>query len=507
MSAASLIAGQWRAGEPSATQMNAVVDAASAAAPALAALGHLQTANLLEAVADEILAADGEVVSVADRETALGEGRLRGELGRTAVQFRLAAAYLRSGEHFEAVIDPADPSYSPAPRPDLRRSMIPLGSVAVFAASNFPFAFGVAGTDTAAALAAGCPVVVKAHPGHPATSQLLGECIHRTCNEFGLPPGAFSLVQGSGTEVGSALVTHPALEAVAFTGSTRGGRALHDLASRRPRPIPVFAEMGSVNPVFIFPGALQARSPQSLAGAYVASLLLGAGQFCTCPGLVAVPDSEEGAAFIEAAAQAVAEYPGATLLTEQIAEAYRRGAARLLEHARGVTANPGVSGLHAQAHLVELPLDDVLAEPTLREEVFGPAGVVIRCAPDRFPELLQAVGGSLTVTIHATTSDRAAAAGLNEQAARFAGRVLWDSWPTGVAVTRAMHHGGPWPATSAPAYTSVGVLGIRRFQRPVVFQGTPDYALPAALQDANPLGIPRCVDGTWTTSALTRGED
>lgn len=506
MSAASLVGGQWLTGEPSTTQVGTAVEAAAAAGPALASLGHMQTAELLDAVGAAILLAGEEVVRAADQETALGERRLKGELDRAAVQFHLAAAYLRSGEHFQAVIDPADSSYRPAPRPDLRRIMIPIGPLAVFAASNFPFAFGVAGTDTAAALAAGCPVVVKAHPGHPATSQLLGECIHRACSEFGLPAGVFSLLQGVGTEVGSALVTHPALEAVAFTGSTAGGRALYDLAARRPRPIPVFAEMGSVNPVFVFPGALRTRSPQSLAEAYVGSLLLGAGQFCTCPGIVAVSDSEEGAAFVEAATQAVANFPGATLLTPQMAEAYRRGVARLLERARGSTPALDAAGLPARAYLVELSLDDVLADPALREEVFGPAGVVIRCTPERFPELLQAVGGSLTVTIHATTSDRTSAARLNEQAAHFAGRVVWNSWPTGVAVTRAMHHGGPWPATTSPAHTSVGVLSMRRFQRPVVFQEAPDYALPPALLDANPLGIPRCIDGTWTAAALTRGE-
>jgi NADP-dependent aldehyde dehydrogenase len=264
--------------------------------------------------------------------------------------------------------------------------------------------------------------------------------------------------------------------------------------------------MGSVNPVCVFPHALRLHGPESLARDYVTSLLLGDGQFCTCPGIVAVPDSADGQAFFDSARQALADYLGATLLTDAIAASYRRGVARLLEHARGATASSSEdAGARVPGYLIELAVDDVIGHPALREEVFGPAGVLVRCEPERFIELVRAVGGSLTVTIHATEQDEAAGA-LAAEATRLAGRVVWNGWPTGVAVTRAMHHGGPWPATSSPAHTSVGVLGIRRFQRPVVFQETPDHVLPVALRDANPLHIPRCVDGIWTTAALTGRE-
>ncbi|WP_368497661.1 aldehyde dehydrogenase (NADP(+)) [Herbiconiux sp. A18JL235] len=451
----------------------------------------------LQAVADALDAHADELVAVADRETALGAGRLRGEVARTTGQLRLFADVVTEGSYLEAVIDHAVPSAAP-PRPDLRRMLRPIGPVAVFAASNFPFAFSVAGGDTASALAVGCPVIVKAHPGHPELSRRTGSLVASALRGAGAPGGVFALVEGY--EAGPALVDDPAIRAVAFTGSLAGGRALHDRAARRPSPIPFFGELGSLNPVVVTPGAdaaTGARLAEELAG----SFQLGAGQFCTKPGVVFVP---EGSVLEEALPQHVGG-GAAALLTPSIATGFDEGVRRLAA-TEGVSvvagrldalgpdavadegARPVVLAVDAST-LAERP-DDILTE------VFGPVTVLVRytgdAGGDDLTHALDALEGSLTATLHAAPGEPVEP--VLRRLETLAGRVLFEGWPTGVAVNWAQHHGGPWPATTS-AHTSVGATAVRRFLRPIAYQSAPAGSLPEALRDDNPLRIPRRVDG------------
>jgi NADP-dependent aldehyde dehydrogenase len=480
-----------------------VRDAAQAAAAALEAVGEVEparTAALLDAVAGRLEARGATIVATAEAETGLDAARLTGELARTAAQLRMFAELVASGEHLEATIDPPDAGRVP-PRTDLRRMLVPLGPVAVFGASNFPLAFGVAGGDTASALAAGCPVVVKAHPAHPATSELCGRAIAEAVAEAGFPAGWFSLVHGTGARVGQRLAGEPAIAAVGFTGSLRAGRALFDLGAARPRPIPVYAEMGSVNPLLITPAALAERG-DALADGLAASLLMGTGQFCTSPGLTLVPAGAEGDAFVARLVAALAERPAGCLLTGGIRESL---VAQLAE----TTALPGVEvlleasvpadaagGALLSAGVLTAPVAAVLEHPGLVEEHFGPVSLVVRYAGEAERDaVLATVEGALTFTIHAGAEEASALAGVQALMASRVGRILWNGFPTGVAVTAAQHHGGPYPATTSALHTSVGTTAIRRFQRPIAFQDAPDAALPLALRDANPLGVPQRVDG------------
>ena len=456
-----------------------------------------ERAAFLEAVAAEIEADRDAIVAEAVRESFLPEGRITGEVGRTTGQLRMFAGVVRRGDHLGVRIDPALPDREPLPRADIRQRMVPLGPVAVFGASNFPLAFSTAGGDTASALAAGCPVVVKGHPAHPVTGTLVARAVTRAVAKAGLPAGTFSFVLG-GIETGQELVADPRIAAVGFTGSRGGGLALVRAAAEREVPIPVYAEMSSINPVVVLPGALR-QDAAALARAYVGSLTLGAGQFCTNPGLLFLPTGEDGDAFLRAAGEAVRGATGATMLTPGIAEAYASGTASLsgTEGIRVVgQGTPG--GDHAPAPVVyEVPAELLaLDDSTVTDEVFGAAGVVVRY--DSVEELLPRIAGlegQLTATVHATDADAEDAARLLPALELRAGRILFNGWPTGVEVGHAMVHGGPYPATSDGRSTSVGSLAIERFQRPVAYQDVPDALLPAAVRDANPWGLRRRIDG------------
>ncbi len=431
------------------------------------------------------------------RESGLPEGRIAGEVGRTTGQLRMFAGVVRRGDHLGVRIDPALPDREPLPRADIRQRMVPLGPVAVFGASNFPLAFSTAGGDTASALAAGCPVVVKGHPAHPVTGTLVARAVTRAVAAAGLPAGTFSFVLG-GIETGQELVADPRIAAVGFTGSRGGGLALVRAAAERPVPIPVYAEMSSINPVVVLPGALEG-DVEALATAYVASLTLGSGQFCTNPGLLFLPSGERGDAFLRAAGQAVAGAAGQPMLTPGIAEAYASGTASLrgTEGIR-VVGEGSAAGDHAPAPVIYEAPAELLAldDSTVTDEVFGASGVVVRFddVADLLPRL-EGLEGQLTATVHARDSDAEQARALVGVLELRAGRVLFNGWPTGVEVGHAMVHGGPFPATSDSRSTSVGSLAIERFQRPVAYQDVPSALLPEAVRDDNPWGLRRRIDG------------
>jgi alpha-ketoglutaric semialdehyde dehydrogenase len=430
-------------------------------------------------------------------ETGLPRPRIEGERARTVGQLRLFASVVRDGSYVAARIDPALPDRKPLPRPDLRLRRIAVGPVAVFGASNFPLAFSVAGGDTASALAAGCPVIVKAHPAHPGTSELVGRAIQKAVASCGLPAGTFSLLFDAGQSIGQALVADPRIAAVGFTGSRRGGTALMAIAAGRPSPIPVYAEMSSINPVLLFPAALDERGA-AIGKAFAASLTLGAGQFCTNPGLILALPGPGLDAFLDAAAAALRESPAATMLTPGIQRAYREGVARVAGHGAVTLLAEGPEGAATQgrATLFATDTDAFLADPALQEEMFGASALVVRC-PDfaAMRAVLEHLEGQLTASLHLATADHAAARDLLPLLERRVGRILVDGFGTGVEVAHAMVHGGPYPATSDGRTTSVGSLAIDRFLRPVSYQDVPDALLPAALRAANPLGLPRRIDG------------
>ena len=430
------------------------------------------------------------------RETGLPQARLEGERGRTVNQLRLFARVVRDGDWLDARIDHALADRKPAPRSDIRTRHIPVGPVAVFGSSNFPLAFSVAGGDTASALAAGAPVVCKAHPAHPGASELVGQAIRSAVRQCGLPEGVFSLLAGPGNELGTALVSHPGIQAVGFTGSRRGGVALMQAAAQRPVPIPVYAEMSSTNPVYLLPGALAARV-DDIAQKFVVSLLGSAGQLCTNPGLIIALDSPELDHFIELATAGVQAAPATTMLTAAIAQAYHSGVSKLAAHpgvetlARGQSADVPAP---CQANLAITTAQAFLADPeTLGAEIFGASSLVIRCANAReFLSIAQALEGQLTATLHLEPgADDALVSMLLPTLEVKVGRILANGFPTGVEVCDAMVHGGPFPATSDGRTTSVGTLAIRRFLRPVCYQDIPDNLLPPALQAANPWNIHR----------------
>ena len=475
-------------------ELEAATAAAAEAFPIYRATTPTQRAAFLEAVAEEIEADADAVVHRAMAESGLPEARLRGELARTTGQLRLFAGVARQGDHIGARLDPALPERQPLPRPDLRQRKVPLGPVAVFGSSNFPLAFSTAGGDTASALAAGCPVVVKGHAAHPGTGELVARAVTRAVERSGLPAGVFSFVLGAGTEVGQALVADPRIKAVGFTGSRSGGLSLVATASRRAEPIPVYAEMSSINPVVLLPGALETEDVEALAEGFVGSLTLGAGQFCTNPGLVFVPAGPRGDEFVAAAGRRVAASTGQLMLTPGIADAYDAGV-RALEEAgveRVAAGEPGEGPGRPAPVLSVAPAPEGQAV----EEVFGASSVVVRYADvDDLVARLAGLEGQLTATVHYDASDRDAARTLLPVLEDRAGRILFNGWPTGVEVGHAMVHGGPFPATSAPATTSVGSLAIERFQRPVCYQDVPDELLPEAVRDDNPWALTRRVDG------------
>lgn len=466
-----------------------------------------ERATLLDTIASEIEALGDTLIERACAETGLPAARIAGERARTCGQLRLFAQVVREGSWVDARIDPALPDRQPLPRPDLRRMLIPLGPVVVFGSSNFPLAFSVAGGDTASALAAGCSVVVKAHRAHPGTSELVATAINRAIDATGQPRGLFSLVHGDGATIGIALVKHPAATAVGFTGSRAAGRALFDAAAARPHPIPVFAEMSSLNPVFLLPGAVRERG-ESIAKGLLASFTLGVGQFCTKPGLVFVRRGAETDAFLKAFAEAVRGASCGTMLTAGIRKSF-------FENRDRITAMKGVqvfatgstpadaARTEAAPSVAVTTTEHFLAHPELATEAFGPFTLVITAGDlDEFIACARALEGQLTATLHGTPEDLAGARQLSLELEQRVGRVIVNGFPTGVEVCPAMNHGGPYPATTDVRFTSVGTAAMLRFARPVCYQGFADELLPPALQNANPLGIMRLVDGRLTREPL-----
>lgn len=461
------------------------------------ALSPHRRAAFLDACAEEIEALGDDLLKLAASESGLPLNRLTGERGRTCGQLRMFADLVRTGHPLGVRVDPALPKRQPLPRPDLRLRQIGVGPVAVFGASNFPLAFSVAGGDTASALAAGCPVIVKAHPAHPGTCEMVARALTTAAERTGMPAGVFSLLVGRSTEVGRRLVLAPQLAAVGFTGSRTGGRALVEAANARPVPIPVHAEMSAVNPVIILDGAL--TDPASLASAYVESLTTGAGQFCTNPGLLLLPAGAAGDAFRAAVVRTVSDTTGQVMLTPGIAEACIQGWARWAA-VEGVSVvaqgAPGKSPYAPGPVVLECDAATFATHDGLSDEVFGPAGLVVRWSDaDELIALLERLEGQLTATLHGTKADLATARRALPVLEERAGRILWGGWPTGVEVCHAMVHGGPWPAASSPGTTSVGSLAIERWLRPVCYQSFPETLLPAELRTDNPLGVPRLVDG------------
>lgn len=471
---------------------------AEAAFGAYAALQVERRAAFLERIAEEIEALGDELLERAHSETGLPIARLAGERARTANQLRLFAAELRDGGWMGLRIDPALPDRKPLPRPDLRMRKVPVGPVAVFGASNFPLAFSVAGGDTASALAAGCPVVVKGHPAHPGTSELVAGAIARAVRDAGLPEGVFSLLNGTSYELGGALVADPRIAAVGFTGSRAGGLALMKIAVERSVPIPVYAEMSAVNPVVLMQDALE-QEAENLGKAYVASLSLGVGQFCTNPGIVLAIETPALERFIQSAAAAIAEVPAGVMLTTGICEAYQRGVERLTTkpHVRSVAEGLAGDGPNrGRAALFTVDAEAFGRDPEIAEEVFGAASVLVRCADaDALARALQQLEGQLTATVHFTQGDEGDVATILPTLERKAGRLIANAWPTGVEVSHAMIHGGPFPATSDGRSTSVGTLAVDRFLRPVCYQDFPDALLPEVLRGQGPAGVPRRIDG------------
>ncbi|WP_334174913.1 aldehyde dehydrogenase (NADP(+)) [Pseudoxanthobacter sp.] len=457
-------------------------------------------ATFLETIAAEILALGDALIVRAMAETGLPRGRLEGERGRTVGQLRLFAAVVRDGGYLDVRIDPAQPERKPLPRPDLRLVNQPLGPVAVFGASNFPLAFSVAGGDTASAFAAGCPVIVKAHSAHPGTSELVGRAVQKAVAACGLPAGTFSLLFDSGRAIGQGLVADPRIKAVGFTGSRGGGTALMKIAAARPEPIPVYAEMSSINPVVLLPAAIAARGA-AIGTAFAASLTLGAGQFCTNPGLVLALEGPGLDGFLTAAAGALSACAAQTMLTPGILAAYRAGVAALAENPAVTAVASGLDGgdLSGTARLFATAAADFLADHRLQAEVFGAASLVVRC-PDEaaLHAVIDALEGQLTGAIHLDDGDTAVAARLMPHLERKVGRVLVNGFGTGVEVAHAMVHGGPYPSTADGRSTSVGTLAIDRFLRPVCYQDVPQALLPPVLRDDNPFRVPRRIDGRLT---------
>ncbi|SFK63997.1 aldehyde dehydrogenase (NADP(+)) [Caulobacter sp. UNC279MFTsu5.1] len=484
--------------EPSAAQIEAACAAAAAAFDTYRETDLETRAAFLEAIAAEIEALGDELIQTAMAETGLPQARITGERGRTTGQLRLFAQVVRRGDWIGARIDPAMPERTPLPRADLRQRFIPLGPVVVFGASNFPLAFSTGGGDTASALAAGCPVIVKGHSAHPNTGAMIGGAIDKAVKAAGLPAGVFALLIGQQRTLGAGLVADPRIKAVGFTGSRAGGVAFMRIAAERREPIPVFAEMSSINPVVLMPAALAARA-EALGTAFIGSLTMGAGQFCTNPGLVFALDGPDLDRFEAAATAALTAAQPQVMLTPGIFGAYEQGVNQLLDRdgvkllARGCVGD-GVN--QAVGALFSVDAETFQRDAVLSHEVFGSSSLIVRVKDaGQLAEVLEGLEGQLTATLQMDPADAEAARPLLPILERKAGRILANGWPTGVEVSNAMVHGGPFPATSDPRGTSVGTRAIERFLRPVCYQDIPDTLLPAALKADNPLGVRRAIDG------------
>jgi len=490
-------------GDATEADVDAALIAADEAFDALRAAGYDKRAQFLDLLADKIMGLGDALLNQAHAETALPMARLTGERGRATGQCKLFAQLIRDGSWADARIDHAIPDRAPLPKPDVRRVMQPIGPVVIFGASNFPFAIGVVGTDTVCALAAGCPVVVKGHPAHPGTCEMLAGAVYEALAECGLPAGSFSLLHGKSNEMGAALVRHPLANAVAFTGSLKGGRALFDIASSRPTPIPFYGEMGSENPVFVLPGALKARA-QAIAENYVGSVTMGVGQFCTNPAIVLGVAGAELDTFISSAAEAAAKVAPQTMLHAGICSMYQQGTSAFAQtkglSIAGKSATAASSdATQAECIIFTTDIATLEANDSLRHEVFGPCSIVTKCdAKEDMLRFARSLDGQLTATIHGTPEDLREHADLVRILERKVGRIIFNGFPTGIEVCPSMHHGGPYPAASHSFFTSIGTASIYRFVRPVCYQGFPDDALPELLQARNTRGGFRLVDGALT---------
>lgn len=477
-------------------EINEVMNAAWKAFHVFRKCSLKQRANFMRTIAKELEAAGDELIQTAMQETNLPEARLRGERARTIFQLDSYADACEKGDWLEARIDHANPAKTP-PKPDIRKMLVPVGPVVVFGASNFPFAYSTAGGDTATALAAGCPVIVKAHPAHPQTSNLAAQAIFRAAQKTGMPDGVFAHVSGMSFEVGKALVTHPYCKAVGFTGSFAGGKQLFDWANQRPEPIPVFAEMGSVNPVFLLPERLSAAAGE-IATQYAGSITLGVGQFCTNPGLIIGTEGPALQQFIHDLGKAIQQTMPGLMLHQGIADnfANKREEALMQENVH-LVAESVQSGEDRCSGLPTVATVDgktFLANPLLHKEVFGPYSLVVRCADAaEMHEVALHLEGQLTATLMATTSDMSSNPELVEAVKNICGRFVLNGVPTGVEVCLSMQHGGPFPASTDSRFGSVGADAIKRFARPLSFQNWPDELLPEELKEGNPLGIVRAV--------------
>ncbi len=483
-------------------------DAANAAADSFDRYRTLpmeQRAAFLEDIGKQLNACAPELIARAHAETALPVARLEGELARTINQLNLFARMVLHGSFVEARIDSAIPARTPVPKPDIRTMLVPLGPVAVFGASNFPLAFSVAGGDTASALAAGCPVVVKGHPAHPGTCELAGQAVANAVRKNRIPPGVFSMLHAEGFDMGAAIITHPMIRAVAFTGSLSGGRALFDLGCSRPEPIPVFAEMGSTNPVFVLPGVLIDRGA-SLAEGLVESMALGVGQFCTSPGLIVVIRCDALDRFLDSLESYVEARPPEIMLHKTIKKNFLNGL-NGLQKIDGVSrlnsARPLPAGCKVSPALLRTDAQTLFDNPEIAMEVFGPVAMVVVCdSGDELFAVAENLTGQLTASVHGTGEDLHSFRKLFGILERKAGRLLVNGFPTGVEVCPAMHHGGPYPATTDSRSTSVGTAAVRRFLRPVAYQGFPQSLLPDPLRDLNSGKIWRMVDGDMSCDDL-----
>lgn len=481
------------------------MSAATAAAEELRAKSADDIANFLYTIADEIEALGSTLIETGQAETGLPEARLLGERGRTCGQIRAFAELAAKSEWVQATIDTAIPDREPLPKPDIRSTLAPIGPVVVFGASNFPFAFGAVGGDTASALAAGNPVIVKGHSSHPGTSALFAYAVNKAIEICNFPAGTFSLLQGSGHQLGSSLVAHPAATAVGFTGSVGGGRALMDIAAARAKPISVYAEMGSVNPVFVMPDAIANRSADIAAG-LASSVAMGVGQFCTSPGLVVTLEGHLASQL----AEQLSQQSTGTMLNPGIASSYQSMVAERATDANIDVLTGGADAenpLQPKLTLMKTSAAHFLATPDLLEEIFGPATLLVECHNmDELQTVASHIEGNLTATIHTDNAADPAVATLLSTLAHTTGRVLFNGYPTGVEVCPSMHHGGPYPASSTASATSVGTAAITRFVKRTAFQNCPDSLLPTALQNANPLNIFRQVNGEFTRAPVNGSE-
>jgi len=494
-------------GKATKAQVEVAVAAAQRDSLAFAKMPAIQRAAFLRECATQIEALGDELVTRITQETGYPKGRGEGERARTCGQLRMFAAALEGGEFVDARIDTAQPERSPVPKPDLRFMQQAIGPVAVFAVSNFPLAYSVAGGDTASALAAGCPVLAKGHLSHSGTGELVAQAIAKAIEICQMPKGVFSFLMGDDAEVGATLVQAAPVKAVGFTGSIAGGTALMKLANARPEPIPVFAEMGSVNPVVLLPEALKINAV-GIAKGFVASLTMGTGQFCVNPGLVIAVDSPSLKEFIQTVQAELGNIGAGVMLNERICNAYQQGLTRFA-NASGISAlaqgqaNLAHEGFRAQAHLLGTSGENFIAQHTIHEEIFGPTSLLVTCKDiAEVEQVLEVLAGQLTGTLHGTESELLTHSALVDVLARKAGRIVINGFPTGVEVCPSMVHGGPFPASSDMRFTAVGTAAIQRFQRPVCYQSFPDALLPEALKNSNPLQLDRLVNGVRSTAAI-----